>query len=158
MIIETKGDILERPAPWSVILHQVNCFGIAAGLAKQIRGAFPGWYAEYRNHCDQTVRKEDLLGTIHSYEANAELIICSAFAQFGISKTDVATDYGAWDKILRRLEIQIVAKNLKDRLNWTLHVPYGIGCGLGGGDWKRMRDMFEFYFGHSDAKLFIHRL
>ena len=37
-----------------------------------------------------------------------------------------------------------------------MHIPYGIGCGLGGGDWEEMKSLFDFYFGESPVKLYIH--
>ena len=43
-------------------------------------------------------------------------------------------------------------------MNWVLHVPYGVGCGLAGGDWEKMRGIFEYYFGRSPVKLYIHKL
>lgn len=153
MIIETKGDLLRDIKPWSVILHQVNCLGIAgAGVALQIREAFPGWYQEYKTYCDQEKDKELLLGKIHSYQARPNVIICSAFAQLGISKATPVTDYKAWDQILRRLEHELAVKNEKDAMNWHVVAPYGIGCGLAGGDWKTMRDLFEFYFAKSPVR------
>lgn len=159
MIVETKCDLLKGIRPWSVILHQTNCLGIAgAGVARQIRDAFPGWYQEYKSWCDREEQKDSLLGTVHSYFVRPDLAICSAFAQLGISKAEPVTDYTAWDAIMRRIERETAAKNAKDSMNWEIRIPHGIGCGLGGGDWKTMRDMFEFYFGKSPVRLVICRL
>lgn len=154
MITETEGNLFVGIRPWSVLLHQVNCLGVAgAGVALGMRREFPGWYSDYRLWCEQEPDKKRLLGTTHSYSPRRDLVICSAFAQLNISKSRRVTDYEAWDKILRRLESRVSSMNEKHSMNWEIRAPWGIGCGLGGGDWRVMRDLFEFYFGDSKARL-----
>ena len=49
MVAVVEGDLLRDLSPWGVLLHQVNCLGIAgAGVAKRVRDAFPGWYEAYK--------------------------------------------------------------------------------------------------------------
>ena len=159
MITEVEGDMLRDVKPWSVLMHQANCLGIAGGgIAKQLRDMYPAWYESYKLHCDQVKFKENLLGTIHAVSPSPGVIICSAFAQLGISKREPVTDYDAWELICPKIESEIARRNSEKNMNWTLHVPYGIGCGLAGGDWQKMRDIFEYYFGRSGVNLYIHRL
>ena len=159
MIIETEGDMLRDVKPWSVLMHQVNCLGVAnAGIAKQLRDRYPAWYPAYRKLCGQTDPKENLLGTVHAAAVAPNVIVCSAFAQLGISKREPVTDYDAWELICQKIEAEIRARNSEKNMNWTLHIPYGIGCGLAGGDWEKMRGIFEYYFGRSPVDLYVHRL
>lgn len=160
MIYKVKGNLFDGLPDCSVVMHQVNCLGVAdAGFAKQVRERFSGWYESYSEYCRFSKdNPKELLGRFHQHAVNDRLIICSAFAQVGISKTAVMTDYRAWDTILRRIEKQISEKNRNDRQSWSLHIPYGIGCGLGGGDWEEMKSLFDFYFGESPVKLYIHSL
>ena len=159
MIIEVEGDMLRDVKPWSVLMHQVNCLGAAgAGLAKAVRDKFPVWYGAYKKYCDPADPKENLLGTIHAVAVRPDVIVCSAFAQPGISKREPATDYDAWELICQKIESEIARRNSEKNANWTLHIPYKIGCGLGGGDWEKMRGIFEYYFGRSPVNLYIHRL
>lgn len=157
MVIETKGNLFDA-RDWSVILHQVNCMGIAgAGLAKQMDSAFPGWKASYAEHC-HAFRPEELIGTFRSFKAGEKKIVCDAFGQIDISKARRMTDYKAWQKIFPTLERQIRKMNSEKGIAWSLHIPYRLGCGLGGGDWSEMRRMIEFYFGDSPVQAVIHRL
>lgn len=50
------------------------------------------------------------------------------------------TDYDAWDKIFSKLVLQTlrVNKGRPPEKQWKIHAPYGLGCGLGGGDWDEM--------------------
>ena len=159
MIIEVEDDMLRDIKPWSVLMHQVNCLGIAgAGIAKQLRDKYPAWYGMYKRHCDQVEFKKNLLGTVHAMAVGHDVIVCSAFAQLGISKREPVTDYDAWELICPKIESEIRTRNSEKNMNWTLHIPYGIGCGLAGGDWEKMRGIFEYYFGRSPVDLYIHNM
>lgn len=166
MIKVVSGSLFDGLPPYSVIMHQTNCLGIAgAGVALQMKERFPDWYDEYSRFCTffaendkQPDRSYELMGSFHKYAANEKMVICSAFAQHGISKVKQQTDYGAWEKILRRIETQIHRTNSKKNAVWTLHIPYGIGCGLGGGDWSKMMALFEYFFKDSPVELVIHKL
>jgi hypothetical protein len=110
-----------------VIGHQVNCKGVAgAGLALQIRNKFPGWY-------DNFVLTDLSLGEVGLYKIRDDLWIANLYAQqefYGLD-TGVYTSYLALRQSLDRLEG--LSKTM--RLPRPLYLPYGLGCGLGGGDW-----------------------
>lgn len=151
MIKTIEGNLFMNIKPCSVILHQVNCLGVAgAGFARMVKDAYPGWFGSYFECC-RTNRPEELLGTYHVYDVGESLKICSAFCQAGIGKERRQTDYDAWKKALPRIDMQLRAR-LKAGEVWTVLVPYGIGCGLGGGDWSVMSDLFEFLVGDSPVE------
>lgn len=161
MIHNVHGSVLEGLPKHSIIMHQVNCLGVAgAGVALQIKKAFPGWFDAYHSHVKwfQDGKFDELLGTFHQFKVSDDLIVCSAFAQGGISKAQVMTDYNAWLEICKKVVKDVERQNLASGLTWTVHVPYGIGCGLGGGDWNRMMDIFKYYFEQSPVDLYIHKL
>lgn len=158
MVAVVEGDLLEDLSPWGVLLHQVNCLGIAgAGVAKRVREAFPGWYDAYKGHCDAADDRKNLLGTTHSFRARPDLVVCSAFCQYDVSKAKRTTDYDAWNAVFKRLVPEIEAENAKG-MNWEIRAPYGIGCGLGGGDWRIMSDMIGYFFEPSRVKFVLYRL
>lgn len=158
MIHVVNGDLFENLKPHSIILHQTNCLGIAnAGIAKLIRAYSPEWYEEYSQYCKQNI-SASLLGTFHTYDVlDSDIKICSAFGQYSIGKEQQQTDYNAWKKILPELTMQ-----LDNRYNegdvWTVRIPFGIGCGLGGGDWSIMRDLFMYYVRYSPVDFIFYKL
>ena len=158
MVVEAEGDLLREISPWGVLLHQVNCMGIAgAGIAKEFRERFPGWYDEYRKSCEAEIDKRALIGRTHMFRARPDLLICSAFAQYDISKRRRATDYKAWKTILPALRRQFEEINAEG-YGWEIRAPHGIGCGLGGGRWPVMRDLIEKEFAESPVKFILYRL
>lgn len=158
MVAVVEGDLLQDLSPWGVLLHQVNCLGIAgAGVAKRVREAFSGWYEAYREHCDAAGDRKNLLGTTHSFRARPDLVVCSAFCQYDISKARRATDYDAWNSVFMKLAPEMEAENARG-MNWEIRAPYGIGCGLGGGDWGVMSDMINYFFENSKTRFVLYRL
>lgn len=70
------------------------------------------------------------------------------------------TDYDAWDKIFSKLVLQTlrVNKGRPPEKQWKIHAPYGLGCGLGGGDWDEMSQLIEKHFGDTAVELIIHKM
>ena len=158
MIKIIDGDLFENIMPHSIILHQTNCIGQAgAGIAQEIKNRYPGWFDSYAEHCRQN-RPESLLGTFHTYDMpGSDLKICSVFGQNGIGKEHRQTDYCAWKAALPEIVLQLDTRHAAGDI-WTVRAPYGIGCGLGGGDWRIMKDLFEYYAGYSPVDFMFYRL
>ncbi|MGG4439300.1 macro domain-containing protein [Brevibacillus fortis] len=134
------GNILE--AKENIIVQQVNCMGVmGAGLAKQIRAKYPSVYTEYKQLCEQYAdAREDLLGQVLLCQVGEGKYMANLFAQLGYGKKGVYTKYDMLQKGLE--EVLSLAK----KENLTIAIPYGIGCGLAGGDWdvvsKQLNDIF----------------
>lgn len=159
MIKTIHTNLLHDIPDYSVILHQVNCQGMStAGQMSQIIKRFPDWFQNYHGYCGwfRDGHENEILGTFHRYDVNPKLIICSAFAQIGISRAKQVTNYEAWEKICRNVERQTRLVNEKMRLNWKIHIPYNIGSNFEGGNISAMMDIFEFYFKDSPVELWIH--
>lgn len=138
-----KGDLLnvDRPA---IIVHQVNSMGVAgAGLALQIRRRWPDWFTSYQSYINDGAL---VLGTNHVWltPGGHALYIVSMCAQDRLAKYfgDVVTDYGAFEKCLADLKDRIGVYGL----NFPIYFPEKIGCGLAGGDWRRVRNMIRTVF------------
>ena len=159
MVTVIEGDIFEEKAPWGVLLHQVNCLGIAdGGIAKEFKDRFPEWFDAYSGFCETGPEdRRNLLGRIHFFKIGQDTVICSAFGQYDISKRRTATDYGAWKAILTSLRRKFEEINANG-MNWEIRAPYGIGCGLGGGDWRIMRGMIDDEFAESPVRFVLYRL
>lgn len=118
------GNILD--AKENIICHQVNCLGImGAGLALQIRNKYPATYNKYHQICKQ-YKPDNLLGHILFTRENNK-IIANIFGQLTIGKN--TTDYKAQINAFK------ILKQFADNNNYSIAIPYKLGCGLAGGDW-----------------------
>lgn len=158
MIHIIDGDLFKNLKQHSILIHQTNCLGIAnAGIAKQIKNMFPGWFKHYSEYCKLN-SSDYILGTFHIYNVpDSDIKICSVFGQNGIGKEQRQTDYEAWKKVLPEIVSSLENRYYMNDI-WTVRMPYGIGCGLGGGDWNIMKDLFEYYAGSSPVDFIFYRI
>ena len=135
------GNLLESDCEY--ICHQVNCQGrMGSGIAKQIRERWPIVYDKYvaaykqredevfRGHYGNTLNvSETLLGHLQQVPINDEQTVINIFAQqsYGYDGKRY-TSYDAFWNCLEEIKKQI-PKGSK------IGFPWGIGCGLGGGNW-----------------------
>lgn len=123
---EVEKDILSVQK--GVILQQVNCRGVmGAGLAGAIAKKWPEVLTSYIRVCSKT-KPRDLLGHILLIQVNQHLAVANAFGQLDYGRGIQYTDYGALDSSLGKLSRILEGKR-------DVYVPFGLGCGLGGGDW-----------------------
>jgi O-acetyl-ADP-ribose deacetylase (regulator of RNase III) len=133
-----KGNIVTGNYP--VFCQQVNCKGVmGAGLAKQIRSKYHAVYTEYAELCGEHESK-DLLGhNQYVYDLGLNDRVCvNMFAQDGYGRDKRYTDYSAFKSCLDSL-----AEKLEDLHVESVAFPYGIGCGLAGGDWYIVLGMLK---------------
>lgn len=137
-----EGDVLN--AQEGIIGHQVNCYGImGAGLAKQIKVRYPNVFKEYSSLCNLYENRDkrlDLLGQCQFVAIGTDKYIANIFGQYGMGTSRQQTDYDALYKGL----LELKAYSVKNELNVAL--PYGLGCGLAGGDWNIVSDMIADIF------------
>lgn len=122
------GDILGIQE--GMIAHQVNCKGVFnKGLAQQIREKYPIAYQLYMEKHNKTGWQ---LGNtqIIRVDKDKRLYICSVAGQDNYGYGKCFTDYFALERGLTMVD-QEAQKN-----GDTIYLPYGIGCGLAGGDWE----------------------
>jgi len=126
------GNLLDQKG---VICHQVNMRRImGAGLALQIRNKWPEAYEEYRNYC---LKKPELGHVIYSI-VSRDVIVAHLFGQSDIG-TGIMTNYDVYPAMLESVD------RYASSINERIYIPYGIGCGIGGGNWKIMLPMIEEY-------------
>ena len=136
MIYHEKGNIVTDNYP--IFCHQVNCKGVmGAGLAKQIREKYPEVFEEYEKKCIFGRN----LGTIQAVRLHDGRICVNIFAQKGFGVGRIYTDYTAFAECLKRLSGLLNSAGM-NRFD-TFAFPYGIGCGLAGGDWNIIYGMIE---------------
>ena len=138
MITFLSGDVLDSSSHY--IVDQVNNQGVMnRGLAGQIRKKYPGIFEGYRQVCQEyswEEKKRD--GIVYFYQPHPGRVICSVFGQDRYGTDRQYTDYDALSAGL-----ETVARNCRNGINPSVAIPYGLGCGLGGGDWETVLLIIE---------------
>ena len=110
-----------------VICQQVNARGVMnAGIALAIRRKWPQVYEEYRRVHESHPGLR--LGNVVSVPVSSRLMVCNVIGQDDYRPRGVChTDYAAVKRAFHKI-------NLWKR-GRRVYIPYGMGCGLAGGDW-----------------------
>lgn len=139
MILMT-GDVLETPI--EIIAHQVNCLGtMGAGVAKQIKDKYPKVYHWYRAYCYRR-NIEPILGT-GQIVVQADHTFFNIFGQYGYGTSKRQTDYKAFKSGFKDAiaKYRFYTNDCESKLE--IAIPYHIGCGLAGGEWKMISKILE---------------
>lgn len=142
-----SGDILDVTN--GIIVHQVNCIGaMGAGLAKKIRNKYPQHYDDYMKMVKSRQNKAELLSKVVPTKINDSLYIMGVFAQINIASADRYgnnfTEYESYPEALDTIEwFRSKMERLDKKKTWNVYIPYGIGCGLAGGDLNKMTEIFH---------------
>lgn len=132
MITIKTGNLLE--ATEKVIAHQVNCCGVAGGLAADI---FRKWPYARKDYTDITKRipGKVLLGMAYfTGQQRDGHIICNLFGQY-----EPGADYNP-KKLEQALE---QLGNFARTTDYSVALPYGLSCGICGGDWDEVLKIIE---------------
>ncbi|MEC2307759.1 macro domain-containing protein [Bacillus atrophaeus] len=157
MINIVKGNILDGTE--DIIVQQVNCKGVmGAGLAKSILNKYPNVKKEYQSFRNFSLNKgltdKDLLGLVNYVRVIDGKVIANVFGQVNIKKNRYdKTVYTKTEALTKGLK---EVKELSKQLNKSVAIPYGIGCGLAGGDWNIVSKLIDSIF--SDYKVTIYKL
>lgn len=128
-----------------VICQQVNCMGVmGAGLAKQIALRYPDVKAAYMRSY-----RGCAVGNVSYVDIDDYLTVANMFAQHNYGRTHRHTNYEGFYNCL-----EDIATNC---INRDIHIPYNIGCGLGGADWSIIESMIKTVLLRTH-EIYIHRL
>ena len=143
-----NGDLLK--ASEDIIGHQVNCKGVmGSGVAKLIKEKYPEAFAFYKDKCNATVDKQELLGVCQLVESAKGKTVANLFGQlkYGRGKEQY-TDYAALEGAL------IDLKNRAMKTNSSIALPFNIGCGLANGSWDVVSKMIDEIYSDYDVTLY----
>jgi O-acetyl-ADP-ribose deacetylase (regulator of RNase III) len=152
------GDLLDQKT--DVIAHQVNCLGVmGAGVAAQIKDKYPDVYEEYKNFCQDELKRlgtsgsEFLLGKcMVCIPDNGSPVVANLFGQDHCDSNGRMTNYNAVYDAL------IGLRGIMENHGWkSVSFPYGMSCGLGGGSWSVIYAMIGDVFENSDIEVKIVR-
>jgi len=123
-----------------IIAHQVNCMGVmGSGVAGKVKKNFPDVYSAYKYTCDcyesdriKLLGHVQLCPTLFDADKTPRVFVANMFAQYdyGRDHSRVYIDYAAFNQCLHQLA------DLTSVNNWTIAMPYRIGCARGNGDWE----------------------
>jgi O-acetyl-ADP-ribose deacetylase (regulator of RNase III) len=160
MLHVCDGDLLQSDC--TVIIHQANCFSsMEGGIAKQIKRLYP---EAYDADMQDPRSPEERLGSFSYAVIRRDLrLIVNLYGQYRYQGTagEVLTDYGALEKGLRACLNQLDKIREKEGLHRVpekIGLPFGIGCGLGGGDWETVRRILAMVSRDTGKPLYLYRL
>lgn len=137
-----RGDAIAalRGRQVEVVVHQVNLAGVmGAGIALQIKRQYPDVFREYQTALE---RGELVLGGVQFVTVGPRQWVANLAGQRGFGLSARQTDYAAL-----RMGLHTVAafarQTLHGDLGCRVGIPYGIGCGLGGGEWSVVREIIR---------------
>lgn len=147
MVKIVEGNLLD--AAEKILAHQVNCKGImGGGVAFQLKKRFPGLSYSYNTFCfSNNYNPEFLLGECQLVH-HGDKIIANLFGQDGTSRAKCMTQYDKLRKCLENLNRYCMTTG------FSVAMPYGIGCGLAGGDWNIVYPMICEVFKEVDVTLY----
>lgn len=128
-----------------IVCHQVNCQGkMGAGLALEIRRKHPEVYESYKARCDA---EQARLGDVQLCDVSSDYgyIIANVFGQDGYGRDRCYTDYKALYKAFTFLHTIFPYA--------LIRVPYGMGCGLAGGNWTAVRCVILYALKDQDVEI-----
>lgn len=151
MINHVKGDIFKSDA--DIIIHQVNCQGVmGSGVAKQVKNLYPNVYVHYREYC-KDFTPEEMLGTVFMVPIDTikPRFVANFFSQnnFGYDG-NCYTSYEAFEKCLLYMK--------KNYSEFSMAIPYLIGCRRGGGSWEKIYKMIENILGDCEVTIYEYDL
>ncbi len=141
-----------------IICHQVNCFTMGKGLALDIKRKYPIVYEEYINTLNHNKNNRvSLLGGVLYVPVNNDLIIGNLFAQYyyKIYNDDPSIQYTDYTMLSFCLDD---VKKYALSVNKDVHIPFGIGCKLGGGDWDIVSRIIYDIFSNTSINCYINKL
>ena len=157
MLHIVEGDIVNDN--YSFFCQQVNCKGVmGAGLAKQIVAKYPAVLIQYKQLCLNNAKlclnNTNLMGHIQLAYAESGInprVCVNLFAQYGYGRDNQYTNYDMFQQCLN------VFRSILDDYapHWTVAFPYGIGCGLAGGDWNVIFPMIQDFANKVKQEVFV---
>lgn len=148
MLRTVRGDILQ--AKETIIAHQVNCYGIAGGLAACVFQRWPIAYEDYRQLTGRfgaMGHRADLLGMAHLTGQQPDgKIVASLYGQLYPGQDFRPEALGSALRGLARAA---------ESMGASVALPYKISCGICGGDWRVVYEMIKDTMKNVETTLYI---
>lgn len=137
-----------------IISHICNDSGRwGKGFVVALSKRWPQPEAAYRDWFAEREEEEFALGNIQCVRIESDLFVCNMIAQHGVKPKDGVQPirYDAVETCLSRLA-DMVAKYLTHA---SIHMPR-IGCGLAGGDWRKIEPIIRRTLCAKDVPVYVY--
>ena len=144
MITFKAGDIFKDDAQY--LVNPVNCVGVmGAGLAKEFKTKYPDSYNTYKEVCE---KKQLIIGSmLITKDSASEKLIIMFPTKYHYSQS---SNYYYIEKGLCSLREMLVEVGAK-----SVAIP-ALGCGLGGLNWRLVRDSILNLLGKIDCDIRVY--
>lgn len=122
---------------------------MGSGIAKEIRKRYP---KAYELDCQTKRGDEKKLGqfTCALQNSKQNKTIFNLYSQYKYGRDGKQyTDYQAMETGLIAIRDFLIKMNMQDQV---IGIPYLMGCGLGGGDWKVVEKIISFVFSSTSTR------
>lgn len=123
---------------------------MGGGIALQIKKRFPSVFDEYKEYCEDNQKSRDIMGECQIVDSGEGKFIANLFGQHDIAYGKIQTEYEHLKNALEKL------KKFARENNYSIGLPFQLGCGLAGGDWGIVREIIDEVF--SDYPVTIYKL
>lgn len=150
------GNLLDFPNNINSIAHSCNTHNVmGAGIAHQIKYRYPNAYSA---DCYAMMNNDNQLGwySFSVTDATQNKGIYNMYTQDKIGSKR-AVNYEAFYVALNKVADHMEWRSKHEDEEKTLGLPYGISCGLAGGNWGIIKAMIEDIFLDSPIKCYIVR-
>ena len=109
-----------------------------------------GWFKDYKH-------QDELIGKFQAIQfPNSKNILCNAFSQRFLSDTKFEIDVDAWERIIRKVILQIRANEKATKILYEIHCPFKIGIGMKADEIQQLKDVVDKYLNSDNIKFFYH--
>ncbi len=160
MILTVGGDLLKSDC--NILIHQCNCFkAMGGGIAKQIKKRYPEAYEADRNDSREPTFR--LGHYTYAYIGREERLIFNLYGQFKYAEFAPAymkTIYPAFTQGLSEIltNVSEIAERKGMKGQNKIGMPFGIGCGLGKGDWNEIHSIIERISTQHNRGIYLYKL
>lgn len=124
-----------------------------AGIAKQIKRVYPEAYKVDRGYI-YPIGSKKRLGGFSCTDLDNDVVVFNMYSQFHYGRGK-QTDYGAFEDALR---VILITLNHSSKGFLKIGMPYGIGCGLAGGDWKIVEGIISKLSEEQNIDIYLYKL
>ena len=157
----------------NVIAHSCNCQNVmGGGIAKQIKDRYPQafeadterWSNEYNDGGNWRCQIGDYSKAViethgtnspHARTNLSHSTIYNLYTQSGYSTSKREVNYEYFWKAMKAMQEDLLFNQHELNTRQVVGVPYGISCGLAGGNWKIIKAIIEDIFLDSMIECYI---
>ncbi len=158
-----NGNLLDFPNGINIIVNNCNCHNVmGAGIAAQIKQRYPQAYEVDRLHHNRCKTKGiTQLGTFsrtcvkYGDDNHADKYVVNLYGQDSFGRDKRQLNYEAIYCAMESLCERLVKGSDINGHKVVLGFPYGMGCGLAGGNFSIVESMINAIFEPTEIPVFI---